>query len=66
MVVHSPYTTWDWHNLDGHPAERENKIERVHETLREVVARAEDEGVTPDVWRARLHRRYVENLDLVR
>ena len=45
MVVHSPYTTWDWHNLDRGPGERANKIERVHETLREVVKRAEDEGV---------------------
>ena len=45
MVVHSPYRTWDWHNLDRGPGERANKIERVHETLREVVKRAEDEGV---------------------
>ncbi len=45
MVVHSPYRTWDWHNLDRGPGERAKKIERVHETLREVVKRAEDEGV---------------------
>ncbi len=45
MVVHSPYTTWDWHNLDRGPSDRANKIERVHETLAGVVKRAEDEGV---------------------
>ena len=45
MVVHSPFKTWDWHNLDRGPGERASKIERVHETLREIVGRAEDEGV---------------------
>ena len=44
MVVHSPYKTWDWHNLDRGPGERVKKVERVHETLREVVKRSEDEG----------------------
>ena len=45
MVVHSPYSTWDWHNLDRGRGERAEKIERVHETLKEIVRRAEDEGV---------------------
>ena len=45
MVVHSPFKTWDWHNLDRAPGGREAKIGRVHETLREIVRRAEDEGV---------------------
>ncbi len=45
MVVHSPFSTWDWHNLDRGPGERTDKIERVHETLGEIVKRAEDEGV---------------------
>jgi sugar phosphate isomerase/epimerase len=45
MVIHSPYTTWDWHNQDSRPNDRADKIERVHETLNGVVKRAEDEGV---------------------
>ena len=45
MVIHSPYTPWDWHNQDCRPGWRSDKIERVHETLRGVVKRAEDEGV---------------------
>ncbi|MFN3613456.1 MAG: sugar phosphate isomerase/epimerase family protein [Rubrimonas sp.] len=46
MVIHSPYTTWDAHNLDGYPGGREAKIARVLENLRPVVARAQDQGVT--------------------
>jgi hypothetical protein len=38
----------------------------VAQAEREVIARAKDEGVTPEVFRARLHRRYLENIDLVR
>jgi sugar phosphate isomerase/epimerase len=41
MVIHSPYTTWDYNNLDGNPGARARVIERVHATLREVVKRAE-------------------------
>ena len=44
MVIHSPYTTWDHNNLDMAPDARANMIERVHATLREVIARAEDIG----------------------
>lgn len=45
MVVHSPYTTWDYQNLDNNPGSRDQLIERVHQTLDPVVARAEDQGV---------------------
>ncbi len=46
MVIHSPYSTWDYNNLDNHPTARATLIENVHDTLRAVVARAEDQGVT--------------------
>ncbi|XWN32401.1 MAG: sugar phosphate isomerase/epimerase family protein [Devosia sp.] len=46
MVIHSPYTTWDYNNLDNYPDARDNLIERVHATLKDVVARAESQGVT--------------------
>ncbi|MTH98479.1 sugar phosphate isomerase/epimerase [Roseibium sp. RKSG952] len=45
MVLHSPYSTWDYHNLDSDLTSREAKISRVHETLSPVVARAEEYGV---------------------
>ncbi len=38
----------------------------VAQAEREVDARAKEEAVSPEVLRARLHRRYRENLDLVR
>jgi sugar phosphate isomerase/epimerase len=44
MVVHSPYTTWDHHNLDNTPNGRAQVIERVHVTLGDAVKRAEDIG----------------------
>lgn len=44
MVVHSPYSTWDHHNLDAFPGAREQLLERARLTLRDVVARAEDMG----------------------
>ena len=44
MVVHSPFTTWDYNNLDLNPRSREALSERVHATLTEVVARAENIG----------------------
>ncbi|MEM8631472.1 MAG: sugar phosphate isomerase/epimerase family protein [Pseudomonadota bacterium] len=52
MVVHSPYTTWDYNNFgnnprqDNVPSARERKIEAVHTVMRPVVARAADQGVT--------------------
>ncbi len=46
MVIHSPYTTWDYNNLDYNPGGREEVVERVHKTIGETVKRAEDMGVT--------------------
>ena len=52
MVVHSPYTTWDYNNFDNNPrvgnspSARERKIEQVHTVMRPVVDRAAAEGVT--------------------
>lgn len=46
MVIHSPYSTWDYNNLDNWPTNRATVIENVHDTLRDVVRRAEDQGVT--------------------
>ncbi|MGJ4943092.1 sugar phosphate isomerase/epimerase family protein [Bradyrhizobium sp. HKCCYLS1011] len=42
MVIHSPYTTWDYNNLDSES--REGLIERVRATLGDVIARAEQAG----------------------
>lgn len=44
MVVHSPYTTWDYNNLDLYPGNREAVIERVQATLSDVIRRAEQIG----------------------
>lgn len=44
MVIHSPFTTWDYNNLDNNPGSRGQLTERVHATLRDVVARAEAIG----------------------
>jgi len=46
MVVHSPYTTWSYHNLDNQAGAREKLQERVHACLGEAVGRAERIGVT--------------------
>jgi len=52
MVVHSPYTTWDFNNFEDHPRQgntpsaREAKIAAVHAVMSPVVKRAEEEGVT--------------------
>lgn len=46
MVVHSPYSTWDYNNLDNNPGARDRVIEKVHDTLGVAVKRAEDQGVT--------------------
>jgi len=46
MVVHSPFTTWSYHNLDNQAGGRESLQERVHACLGEAVARAENIGVT--------------------
>lgn len=46
MVIHSPYTTWDHFNLPNHAGGEERMIERAHDTVKDVVRRAEDLGVT--------------------
>ncbi|CAN5147082.1 sugar phosphate isomerase/epimerase [soil metagenome] len=44
MVIHSPFTTWDYNNLDINPGSRDALAERVHLTLGDVVRRAEGIG----------------------
>jgi sugar phosphate isomerase/epimerase len=44
MVIHSPYTTWDYNNLDYNPNGRELVIELAHKTIGAAVKRAEDMG----------------------
>jgi len=44
MVIHSPYSTWDYNNLDNLPNARASVVERTHETIADVVKRAEDIG----------------------
>ncbi|MFC7704505.1 sugar phosphate isomerase/epimerase family protein [Plastorhodobacter daqingensis] len=48
MVIHSPYITWDYHNLDNFAGRvaYQNVIEHSHQTLEAVVKRAEEVGVT--------------------
>ncbi|QPH53586.1 sugar phosphate isomerase/epimerase family protein [Pontivivens ytuae] len=46
MVIHSPYTTWDYNNMDNNPGARDMVVENVHATLGAAVKRAEDMGVT--------------------
>jgi sugar phosphate isomerase/epimerase len=45
-VIHSPFSNWDYNNLDRFPEWRANKIENVHATLGSAVKRAETLGVT--------------------
>jgi sugar phosphate isomerase/epimerase len=44
MVIHSPYTTWDYNNLDDNPGARAELIARSHETLKDAVRQAADIG----------------------
>lgn len=46
MVIHSPYSTWDYNNLDNLATGRADLIANVHDTLSAVVKCAEDQGVT--------------------
>ena len=46
MVVHSPFTTWDYNNLDTQSGARDRLFTHVHLTMDSVVARAEQQGVT--------------------
>jgi len=45
MVIHSPYTIWDYNNIDQYETGRADLIGRAHDTLRAAVTRAEDQGV---------------------
>jgi sugar phosphate isomerase/epimerase len=46
MVVHSPYTTWDYNNFDDNPKSRVDLVDRVHATLMPAAHRAGDIGCT--------------------
>ncbi len=48
MVIHSPYSTWDFNNLDNfaHGAAYARVLENCHLTMDAVVRRAEETGVT--------------------
>ncbi|SIQ83093.1 Sugar phosphate isomerase/epimerase [Paracoccus thiocyanatus] len=48
MVIHSPYTTWDFNNLDNFPdrAAYARVLENCHATMAEPVRRAAEIGVT--------------------
>lgn len=46
IVVHSPFRTWDSHNLDAMDGARTALVERVHATMGAAVRRAETLGVT--------------------
>ena len=46
MVIHSPYTIWNYNNLDNRIGAREGLIENCHATMKEAVKRAEDIGCT--------------------
>jgi len=45
MVIHSPYTAWDYNNLDNSRNGRDELLERTHQTLRDAVTRAAESGV---------------------
>lgn len=46
MVIHSPYTPWDYNNMPMFPKAPERMIAEARATLDPVVARAERQGVT--------------------
>lgn len=48
MVIHSPYLTWDYNNLDNAPGRQAYQavLEHTHATMDEPVRRAEQIGVT--------------------
>lgn len=45
MVIHSPYTTWDYNNLDDHHDARQLTVELTHASIGDAVRRAADMGV---------------------
>jgi sugar phosphate isomerase/epimerase len=46
MVIHSPFSTWDYNNLNGRVGARDNFFARVHDVMDPIVKRAETLGVT--------------------
>ncbi len=46
MVLHSPFTPWDRANMPNHRGAAESHRARIHDTLRPVVDKAAQEGVT--------------------
>lgn len=46
MVIHSPWSTWDYNNIDNFPGGRDRMIELTHDSISTAVHRAEDQGVT--------------------
>lgn len=46
MVLHSPFTTWDYNNLDMTAGQRDRLFTNTHLTLDPIVDRAEEQGVT--------------------
>jgi sugar phosphate isomerase/epimerase len=46
VVIHSPFTIWDYDSFDHFPGARERLVERVHKTMGNVVRRAESMGCT--------------------
>ena len=46
MVVHSPFTTWDFNNLPNYPSAFDRVVALTHETLAAAVRHAEELGVT--------------------
>jgi sugar phosphate isomerase/epimerase len=45
MVIHSPFTTWDYNNLDAYPRGREELLARVRRNIGAVIDRAADQGI---------------------
>jgi len=45
MVIHSPFSTWDYNNLDARPGARDAFYTRVHQVMDPIVQRAETLGV---------------------
>lgn len=46
MVIHSPFTTWSYNNLDNNPGDFDRVIELCRDNMAEAVKRAENAGVT--------------------
>ncbi|MCB6180168.1 sugar phosphate isomerase/epimerase [Rhodobacter sp. Har01] len=46
VVIHSPFSTWDYNHRGLYPKDEMRRLEAVRDTLAPVLARAEDMGVT--------------------